>query len=76
MTAEQIKAEILDLLAKMVYRNLDYAVDQVLKILKDQTGMPFVRVSAWPENREVIPAHFVIISSPTDVEVSMVRFNS
>lgn len=70
--AQYLVQEIKNLLRCLVYRKFDYAVDDVLRILQEQYGERFYRVTDWPDEAENFRSNFVIINSPDDVKVSIV----
>ena len=68
---EYLANEVKNLLRTLVCRNTDYAVDQALKILKDEYGAEFYRVNDWPEDLKHKKSNFIIVHSRDDVEVSI-----
>lgn len=69
--AEYIKEEAKNLLHVLSYRKFDFAVDACLKILEEQFGARFYRVTEWPQEIDRLWSNFIVIDGPDDVKVSI-----
>lgn len=68
---EFIEEEAKNLLRVLSYRKFDFAVDACLKILEEQFGARFYRVTEWPQEIDRLWSNFIVIDGPDDVKVSI-----